>query len=287
MVASWTRPAPRRRPRSWCAPIARARRAPPSRCSSIRGPKRWPARTVTTSRAASTRGSRRWSCGSRCASRTSTGSSVLPSTRSPSDRSSSSAPATTRAPRGCPAPACSSSRSTTPRRRPRSARGSRRCPATRPRPRATWRVTSNARIRSTASPRRGSTRASRRCVIWEGVVPYLTEAAVRATATRLARGLDPRSLVAFDFVGKKLAGGQGSVGLRRGDAVVRRRARRAAAVRVRRYPAAALDCGFRWVRSLDFNELALELCGDYQRERMFRFQHVALAAARPPVAAWP
>src|SRR5688572_27275571 len=45
-------------------------------------------------------------------------------------------------------------------------------------------------------------------VIWEGVVPYLTEAAVRATATRLASGLDARSLVAFDFVGKKLAGGE-------------------------------------------------------------------------------
>src|SRR5215212_5648018 len=45
-------------------------------------------------------------------------------------------------------------------------------------------------------------------VIWEGVVPYLTETAVRATATRLASGLDPRSLVAFDFVGKKLAAGQ-------------------------------------------------------------------------------
>ena len=47
------------------------------------------------------------------------------------------------------------------------------------------------------------------------------------------------------------------------------------------------DCGFRWVRSLDFNELALELLGDYQRDRMFRFQHIALAAPRTPVASWP
>ena len=37
----------------------------------------------------------------------------------------------------------------------------------------------------------------------------------------------------------------------------------------------------------DFNELALELLGDYQRERMFRFQHLALAAVRAPVAGWP
>jgi len=124
-------------------------------------------------------------------------------------------------------------------------------------------------------------------VIWEGVVPYLTEAAVRATATRLASGLDPRSLVAFDFVGKKLASGQNLSDKDRemrgyigdlGEPI--------------RYGADDIlpllfDCGFRWVRSLDFNELALELLGDYQRERMFRFQHIALAAVRTPVAGWP
>ena len=47
------------------------------------------------------------------------------------------------------------------------------------------------------------------------------------------------------------------------------------------------DCGFKWVRSLDFNELALEMLGDYKRERMFRFQHIALASVRAPAAAWP
>ena len=47
------------------------------------------------------------------------------------------------------------------------------------------------------------------------------------------------------------------------------------------------DCGFRWVRSLDFNELALEMLGDYKRERQFRFQHLALAAVATPVAGWP
>jgi methyltransferase (TIGR00027 family) len=45
-------------------------------------------------------------------------------------------------------------------------------------------------------------------VIWEGVVPYLSEPAIRATASRLAGGIDPRSLVGFDFVGKKFAAGQ-------------------------------------------------------------------------------
>ena len=115
-------------------------------------------------------------------------------------------------------------------------------------------------------------------VIWEGVVPYLSEPAVRATATRLASALDPRSLVAFDFVGKKLAAGSG---LSEKD------------LQTRNYVGELgepiqygtddilpllSECGFRWVRSLDFNELALEMIGDYQRDRQFRFQHIALAS---------
>lgn len=124
-------------------------------------------------------------------------------------------------------------------------------------------------------------------VIWEGVVPYLTEAAVRATATRLAGGLDPRSLVAFDFVGKKLATGHN---LSDKDHQTR------SFVGELGEPIQfgtddplplLVECGFKWVRALDFNELALEMLGDYQRDRMFRFQHIALAAPRPPVAGWP
>lgn len=124
-------------------------------------------------------------------------------------------------------------------------------------------------------------------VIWEGVVPYLTEAAVRATATRLAAGLDPRSLIAFDFVGKKLASGQqlSESDLQTRDYV----GELGEPIRFGSDDILPLlsQCGFRWVRSLDFNELALELIGDYQRDRQFRFQHIALAAVRPPVAGWP
>ena len=124
-------------------------------------------------------------------------------------------------------------------------------------------------------------------VIWEGVVPYLTETAVRATASRLASGLDPRSLVAFDFVGKKLAVGQNL-----SDTDQQTRAYVGELGEPIQYgsddvlPLLAA-CGFRWVRSLDFNELALELLGDYVRERQFRFQHIALASVRVPAAGWP
>lgn len=124
-------------------------------------------------------------------------------------------------------------------------------------------------------------------VIWEGVVPYLTEGAIRTTATRLATALEPRSLVAFDFVGKRLAQGQG---LSETDQATRDYVGELG--EPIRYGSddilpLLVDCGFKWVRSLDFNELALEMLGDYKRERMFRFQHLALAAARPPVARWP
>jgi methyltransferase (TIGR00027 family) len=124
-------------------------------------------------------------------------------------------------------------------------------------------------------------------VLWEGVVSYLTESAVRATATRLATGLDPRSVVTFDFFGKKYAAGEA-----RSDLDRESRAYLGELGEPIRYGSDDVlpllyECGFRWVRSLDFNELALELIGDYQRDRQFRFQHLALAAVQPPVAGWP
>ncbi len=99
-------------------------------------------------------------------------------------------------------------------------------------------------------------------VLWEGVVPYLTEAAVRATATTLARGLDPRSLLAFDFVGKNLAAGQKlsaqDHGMRDfiGDL--------AEPVRFGSDHITPLlaACGYRWVRTVSFDDLALQLLGD-------------------------
>jgi methyltransferase (TIGR00027 family) len=124
-------------------------------------------------------------------------------------------------------------------------------------------------------------------VLWEGVVAYLTEPAVRATATRLAGGLDSRSLLAFDLIGKNFA-----VGQKMTSADHEARAYVGELGEPIRYgtddilPLLA-DCGFRWVRVVDFNELALELLGDYQRERQFRFQRVALAAPRVPDASWP
>jgi len=123
-------------------------------------------------------------------------------------------------------------------------------------------------------------------VIWEGVVMYLTEPAIRATATRLATGLDPRSLVAFDFVGKKFAAGQTNATDQQTRSYVGELGEPIRHGSDDMLPL-LVECGFRWARTLDFNELALEFMGDYQRDRLFRFQHIALASARTPVAGWP
>jgi len=124
-------------------------------------------------------------------------------------------------------------------------------------------------------------------VIWEGVVPYLTEDAVRATATRLADGLDPRTLVAFDFVGKNLVEGKK---LNAADQATR--AMVADVGEPLRYgtndPLPLLArAGFRWVRVLNFDAIALEHLGDYDRDRQFRFQHIALCSRTTPEPGWP
>ncbi len=125
-------------------------------------------------------------------------------------------------------------------------------------------------------------------VIWEGVVPYLTEAAVRGTATRLATGLSPRSLVAFDFVGKKLAEGAHAQISDKDRATRDYVGDLGEPLRFGSNHIAPLlaECGYRWVRHLSFDELALEYLGDYQREREFRFQHLALCSASVPDAGW-
>jgi len=124
-------------------------------------------------------------------------------------------------------------------------------------------------------------------VLWEGVVSYLTEDAIRATARRLADGLDPRSLIACEFLGKHYAT---AARVRTADAETR--AYMTELGEPIRWGTDDIlpvlyECGFRWVRTLDFNELALELLGDYDRERQFRFQRIALAAVRAPAAGWP
>ncbi|MBX3190078.1 MAG: class I SAM-dependent methyltransferase [Labilithrix sp.] len=113
-------------------------------------------------------------------------------------------------------------------------------------------------------------------VIWEGVTPYLVEAAVRATLRAIATTLHPRSVVVFDHLLKKQAEqkehAQGYV-QRLGEPVVFGT----------NDPVPMLyEEGFRHVRSLSFDEACLSLTGTYAREREFRFQRIVLASATAP-----
>ncbi|HVV88427.1 MAG TPA: SAM-dependent methyltransferase [Kofleriaceae bacterium] len=124
-------------------------------------------------------------------------------------------------------------------------------------------------------------------VLWEGVVPYLSEPAVRATATSIARGLEPRSLLAFDLPGKNIAEGKKlsaqDHGLRDYIADLAEPVRYGAD-----HPTPLLAaCGFRWVRTINFDDLALEYGAGYDRDRLFRFQRIALASGARPDFGWP
>ncbi len=128
----------------------------------------------------------------------------------------------------------------------------------------------------------GFDRTAPAVVLWEGVTPYLTEGAVRATARRIAEGMEARSILAFDFLGKRMAEG----------ANVRERDQH-----TRQYVddlgeplrfgsnhilPLLYEEGFRFCRTLDFDEIALSYTGTYAREREFRFQYVAIASRTVP-----
>ena len=119
-------------------------------------------------------------------------------------------------------------------------------------------------------------RADRPAVIlWEGVVPYLTEPAIRATLRRVAHGCHERSVLLFDHLlkikqkeGAPADPSQAFVG-KLGEEVLFRT----------NDPVPMLhEEGFGHVRSVSFDEACLTLTGTYERAREFRFQRVVLAS---------
>lgn len=119
--------------------------------------------------------------------------------------------------------------------------------------------------------------ASAAFFVWEGVVPYLSEAAVRATLERLARGCR-RAAVVFDTLGRRMVERQGisdkdalsmDIVDDLGEPVI---------FGINHTVELVAESGFRFVRSSSFDEIDLNLTGSYARERMFRFQRLTLAA---------
>jgi methyltransferase (TIGR00027 family) len=117
-------------------------------------------------------------------------------------------------------------------------------------------------------------------VLWEGVTPYLPARTVAATLGAIAGGCDPRSIVVFDHLLKKVmhrAPGAKEDTQAFVDALGER------VVWGTNDPVPMLyEAGFRHVRSLDFNEVCLTMTGTYDRAREFRFQRVVWASCTPP-----
>jgi methyltransferase (TIGR00027 family) len=114
--------------------------------------------------------------------------------------------------------------------------------------------------------------------VWEGVTYYLPEAAVRATLRSIATRTHPHSVVAFDFFGKRFVTGEV-----RDDAAKAAREDLADMGEPVRFGTndvlpVLYEAGFRKVHVESFDEVALDLRGDYARERQFRFQSIAYAS---------
>jgi methyltransferase (TIGR00027 family) len=112
-------------------------------------------------------------------------------------------------------------------------------------------------------------------VLWEGVVSYLTEPAIRATLRKIAHRFEPRTVLLFDHLLKlRKAEGRpeqethaffGSLGEKVTFGT--------------NDPLPMLyEEGFRHVRSQSFDEACLALTGTYDRAREFRFQRIVLAS---------
>jgi methyltransferase (TIGR00027 family) len=118
-------------------------------------------------------------------------------------------------------------------------------------------------------------------VLWEGVVAYLTEDAVRATLSRVAEALHADSPIYFDYIGKRLADADR---IKPSDHGARDEVSRLGEpIRFGTNDPLPLlaGCGFRHIRTLTFDQIALSLTGTYDRERMFRFQGMCVASRAP------
>ncbi|MBI2898116.1 MAG: class I SAM-dependent methyltransferase [Deltaproteobacteria bacterium] len=118
-------------------------------------------------------------------------------------------------------------------------------------------------------------------LVWEGVTPYLREAAIRETLRRVASGCHERSILFFDHFGRAMA---------RPDQRRPRDEETAAFVDglgerivfgTNDILPVLYEEGFRHVRSVSFDEACLSLTGTYERDRQFRFQRIVLCSRTP------
>jgi methyltransferase (TIGR00027 family) len=133
----------------------------------------------------------------------------------------------------------------------------------------------------------GLDRCAPACFVWEGVIYYLAEEAARSTLERLASEFDPRGLLVFDYLNSKMA--KSSPRLReedRGMKGIVEELGEPMQFGIDDPTPLMFECGYRLLRTVSFDELALEYTGSYARERFFRFQAIALASASEELPLW-
>lgn len=125
------------------------------------------------------------------------------------------------------------------------------------------------------------------CFVWEGVIYYLAEEAARSTLHRLASEFDPGSLLVFDYLNTNMA--RSSPRLRDEDLEMKgivEELGEPMRFGIDDPTPLMAECGYRFIRTVSFDELALQYTGTYARERFFRFQSMALASASQDNALW-
>lgn len=116
--------------------------------------------------------------------------------------------------------------------------------------------------------------------VWEGVVYYLTEAAVRGTLKKIA-SCEPSTSVAFDVVGKRFV--RGELPGERDQAARELVAQMGEPLHFGTDDPLPMlyQEGFRHVTVTSFDELALRHTATYDRERKMRFQSLVVATIAP------
>ena len=122
-------------------------------------------------------------------------------------------------------------------------------------------------------------------IVWEGVLYYLPEAAVRHTLGQIATQCHPESVLLFDYLSKNLVGKERVSST--DEALVNELTSLGEPLRFGINDPVPLlnESGFRYIRTASFDEICLAVTGSYERQRMFRFQHMAHASRARDITA--
>ncbi len=122
--------------------------------------------------------------------------------------------------------------------------------------------------------------------VWEGVTPYLSEEAIRATVSRISTSCHPDTVLIYDHLEKKLVRGTSIDGA---DAALKEMVEELGEpfrFGIDDPLPLMVEEGYCQVRRASFDEICLALTGTYERGRKFRFQHIVEASRSQLHSSW-